>query len=155
MEPNIMARILITNNGKHSPDKWAMVSAEMIFPLDNTALVGERLIAAQKFQTQIAEILSPHHESVMEDEKAKLDDNTEHFETLHNAEEYFDDVIHDIQSAAEATPWAEHFTHPEVIAVIKEIILNHMHTVQHTERLWHATHSPSEHGDRYRKAHGI
>lgn len=148
-----MARILVTNGGKHSADKWAMTTAEMIFPLDNPDLVGERLIAAQKFQTQIAEILSPHHALAMEHEGTRLQADPEHFQQPLDANAYLDNIIGDIQNAAKGTPWAAHFLSTEVISIVREIVENHIHTVQHTERLWHAAHNPSEHGDSYRAIH--
>ena len=31
-----MSKVLITNNGPHPPEKWAMITAEEIFDINNT-----------------------------------------------------------------------------------------------------------------------
>jgi hypothetical protein len=144
-----MARILITNYGTHSADKWAVTTAEMIFPLEDTAMVGERLIAAQKFQTQLAEILSPHHENNMTEDKDKVEADSGHFYNPHEVEHHVDAAMEEIKAAAENSPWKDHFNKPEVQDAIRGIIDNHMHSAAHATRLWHAAHNRSEAGDHY------
>jgi hypothetical protein len=145
-----LARILITNGGTHSADKWAVTTAETIFPLEDTVMVGERLIAAQKLQTKLAEVMSPHHEVVMTDEKTSLQDDPSHYNYTVDASHHVDDAVHEIVAASEGSPWEDHFAKPEVQAAIHEVVLNHMQSAQHVERLWHAAHNQSEEGDAYR-----
>jgi hypothetical protein len=143
-----MSRILITNNGTHSADKWAVTSAEMIFPLEDTVMVGERLIAAQKLQTKFAEVLSPHHEVVISDEKTNMQDS-QHFTTPIDASHHVDHAVDEIVAASVGSPWEDHFAKPEVQAAIHDVVQNHMESAQHVERLWHAAHNQSEEGDQY------
>lgn len=147
-----MARILITNNGTHSAEKWAMTSAEMIFPLDDSHLVGEGLIAAQKFQTSLAELLSGHHKAVIDEEQSSLHANAEHFATPRDGSHFLDHALSDIVEAAAGTPWEKHFAHLEVQEAVRGVLQNHVDTMQHVERLWHAAHNKSEHGDAYTAA---
>lgn len=143
-----MSRILITNGGPHSAEKWAMTTAETIFPLDDTTLIGERLIMAQKFQIQLAEVLANHHGSVMEDEKENLHD-VEHYAKPLDAKEYLDHVMEEVLAASENTPWKAHFANPELQQVVREAIENHFMTAQHIERLWHAQQNDSHQGKHY------
>ena len=47
-------QVLITNNGTHSPEKWAVATAEHICPIDASAMSDDRLLAAKKLQVAIA-----------------------------------------------------------------------------------------------------
>ena len=136
-----MARILVTNNGTHSPEKWAMTTAEMIFDI-GSAIAGDHLIQAQKLQLAIAEALVPHHDSVQTTEKSRLTDDVSHIHTPHSADEYLDDTIASILAAAKGTPWEAHFKRSEVQDAAREVIANHFMTAQHIERLWHADRNP-------------
>jgi hypothetical protein len=136
-----MTRILVTNGGPHPPEKWAMTTAEMIFDI-GSAVVGNRLIQAQKFQLVIAEILVPHHGKVQNNERSKLNEDVENILTPFNSEKYLDGIMKDIINAAKGTPWQEHFAQPEVQAAARAVIASHIVTAQHVERLWHADHHP-------------
>lgn len=150
-----MSRVLVTNNGAHSADKWAVTTAEMIFPLEDTTIVGERLIAAQKFQTRIAEILSGHHDNNMKEEQSKLDNNPERFNEEFEHDHHLDAAMDELIQAAQESPWADHFKKPEVQRAMREIMSQHMASASHVQRLWHADRNESEHGARYRsRAYG-
>jgi hypothetical protein len=131
-----------------------MCTAEMIFPLEDAALIGERLIAGQKLQTALAEIIAGHHGRVIDDERRKMED-AEHFHNPLDAADYVDHVVADVAKAAKGTPWEQHFADPEVQAAIHEVVAQHVRSVQHAERLWHAAHNESEPSKQYfAKYHG-
>lgn len=137
-----MAKIMVSDNGPHSPEKWAIATAEIIVDIDS-GIAGNRLIQAQKLQTAIAEALVPHHTTVQVDERSKLATDVSHIHTPHSAKEYIDQVMKDIVGAAKGTPWENHFVNPQVQETIAEIAANHFMTAQHIERLWHADRNPS------------
>lgn len=121
-----------------------MATAGMIFPYD-PATVGEHLIAAQKLQTEIAEVLMPHHTVVQTHEKNQLSiDAQARYEADHDVGHRADLALTDVVAAAAGTPWAAHFAKPEVHAAIHEVVASHFATAQHIERQHHAMHSPSE-----------
>lgn len=137
------AKILITNGGTHSPEKWADTTAEHIFQV-GSAVAGDRLIAAKKFQIQIAEILMPHHDAVQTDAKASLAANaqahmTKAYDPLAKAEQATAEIV----AAAKGTPWEDHFAKPEVQQVMVQEIGNHFATAEHIERSWHADRNPN------------
>ena len=139
-----MAKILVTNNGTHSPEKWAMITAEEIFDTNNSALTGDRLISAQKFQLSLAEALSVHHEKVQIDEQVKLQQDVNDIHAPFTANDYLDDVINDVITVSKGTQWEAHFAKPEVQDAVKQVVGNHFTSSQHIERLWHSDRNPTD-----------
>jgi hypothetical protein len=135
-----MSRVLITNDGPHPPETWAMTTAEQIF--DISAMAGDRLIQAQKFQLSIAEILMPHHETVQATERDKLGQGIHHLLDGHDVEDYLDTIMKDILVLARGTPWEAHFARPDVQNAARQMIANHIISSQHVERMWHADRHP-------------
>lgn len=136
-----MTRILITNNGPHPAEKWAMATAQAVF--DTSALVlGDHSIAAQKFQLSIAEILQPHHTQLQTDEQTKLVANADYINTVLTADDYADRAMTDIVNLSKGSPWEVHFANENVQTEAKKVIASHLMTSQHVERLWHADRNP-------------
>jgi len=149
-----MSRVMITNDGPHPPEKWAMTTAELIF--DIGAMAGDRLIDAQKFQLSIAEILMPHHEAVQTTERGKLSQSIDHLLSPHEVESHVDKIIRDIVALAKGTPWQAHFARPDVQEAARLMVANHVITSQQVERLWHADQNPdSEVSQAYRARHMV
>lgn len=138
-----MTRILVTDNGPHPPEKWAMTTAEMLVDIDPTNMDGPRLMQAQKLQLAVAEALVPHHTMVQSDEKSNIAANADHISTPHDVEQYLDRAVDDIVAASRDTLWAAHFAEPDVQSAIKQTLRSHFATAQHIERLWHADRNPS------------
>lgn len=136
-----MTRILVTNNGPHPAEKWAMATAQAIF--DTSALVsGDHSIAAQKFQLSIAEALQPHHQQLQTDEQTKLVADADYINSPLAADDYADKVMADVVSLSKGSPWEVHFANGDVQREAKKVIANHFMTSQHVERLWHADRNP-------------
>ncbi len=132
-----MTRILITNNGPHSSEQWAVASAEMICDIDSS-IVGDRLLAAKKLQLDIAEALMSHYSSLQTKEQQKLKADPDYIMAQHDVSDYLDNVLKDIESITTITQWKSHFKEPEVIKQIRSVIENHFITSQHVDRLWFA-----------------
>jgi len=135
-----MSRVLITNNGPHPPETWAMTTAEQIF--DISALAGENLFQAQRFQLGIAEVLMPHHERIQKAERGKLTEDINNLTAPHEVDNHMDKIIEDIVALANGTPWQAHFARPDVQAAVRHVVGTHIITAQHVERLWHADRNP-------------
>lgn len=137
-----MARVLITNGGSHTPDNWAIATAEQIVQID-PQIVGDRLLAAEKLKLTIAEALAPHHAKVQADERNKLNEDASHILSPHDATDYIDQVLKDVVLAAKGTPWQSHYTQADVQAAVRDVLVSHLQTSQHVERLWHADNNPN------------
>ncbi len=133
-----MAMFLVTNNGTHPPEKWAMLIAETIFDLSETSMSGESLLKAQKMRVLIAECLVPHCTNTQNHEKDNLVKAKEHALSPHEVDIYVNNAMNDIVAASKATPWENHFANVDVQHAAKFIIKQNFITIQHIERLWFA-----------------
>lgn len=139
-----MTGVLVTNGGPHPADKWAVATAEHIFPID-PSVVGDRFLAAKKLQLAIAVALEPHHEGVQEAERAKLAAaGDDHLQTPHDPLAAAEAALAEIQAAAAGTPWEAHFADAEVQRVVIQEVGNHFATAEHIERQWHCHRNPSD-----------
>jgi hypothetical protein len=149
-----MPNFLITNNGPHPPEKWAMTTSETIFDLSATSMMGESLLKAQKMRILIAECLLPHHMNVQSNEKKNLLDN-DYIISPHDVSDYVEKATSDIVSISKGTPWESHFSDLKVQEAVKIVLANHFSTVQHIERLWYADTNASVQAKTYKaKFHG-
>lgn len=136
-------RALITNNGTHSPEKWAVATAEHICPIDESAMSADRLLAAKKLQVAIAEALIPHHTKVQHHEKGALKEKgDEHFDTPCDPSIHLDEAMAAIIAAAKGTPWEAHYARADVQAAIRQEVGNHFATAMDIERQHHADKHP-------------
>jgi hypothetical protein len=136
--------ILVTDNGTHSPEKWASAVADKIVSVAQT-LEGEKLIAAQKLQLAVAEALVAHHDAHQKEIIADLATGT-HFEKeiKHDPGSRADEAVADIQAAAKGTPWEHHFLNPETVAQIRFFIGQSLVDLAHVERLYYGDKNPGD-----------
>lgn len=139
-----ISKILITNNtdGNHSPDQWAMATSEMV--AEATDLDGEKLVAAQKLQAKIAEVLVKHHGDVQRDEAEALKADPQHVhKAFHHAlKADLNNIVAEIVKAAEGSQWEEHYKRKDVQQAVRAVVENHLHSSMHVERLCHADRNP-------------
>ena len=138
-------RILKTDGGPHSGETWAILSADVIFPIDDpiAPMAPERRLAAMQLQTAIAVALAPHHGRVQEDERGKLLVQAHaRFTEPCDGEAHLDEAVAAIQSVATGTPWQTHFQDPSVIAAVRGELGRHFGSAQDIERQWHAHRNP-------------
>ena len=103
MVSSMTPRFLITNHGTHSPEQWAMATAQTIFDIE-PSVVGDRLIQAQKVQVAIAEALVPHHSNVQETERSQLAADVAHILSPYAVDQYLEQALADIVAAAKVHP---------------------------------------------------
>jgi hypothetical protein len=129
--------ILKTDGGPHSPETWAVATANMLVPLDEN-MQGARLLQAEKLKVAIAEAMVPHHSNIMTNERSKLTENgAAHYPSPFGSEEDVNAAVASIQAASAGTPWADHYQKPEVTEALKDVLHNHFSTAQDIERSWH------------------
>jgi hypothetical protein len=137
-----MSKILVTNNGAHPADKWAMTSAEEIFPMQDAALTGEHLIAAQRFQLDLAELLEDHHGNVQAGEKDSLASHDDHCDSAIEIQHHVTAALAAVVEKSKGTVWEAHFAKPEVQKAVEVVLNSHFQSSAHIERLWHADKNP-------------
>jgi hypothetical protein len=135
--------VLITHGGRHTPEKWASAAAERIVSVAQT-LEGERLIAAQKLQLAVTEILEKHHADAQGDVQGSLASGNHYDPDVHpvffkhDPGPRLDQAVTDIQTAAAGTPWEAHFQHAETVEKLRHAVGQSLVDLAHVERLWHA-----------------
>lgn len=137
-----MAKIITTNGGPHPADKWAMTSAEEIFPMQDAALTGDHLIAAQRFQLDLAEVLEDHHDNVQTGEKESLTSHDDHCDNEIEVEHHIKAALAAVVEKSKGTVWEAHFAKPEVQKAVEVVLESHFKSAAHIERLWHADRNP-------------
>lgn len=146
----MIPRILTTDNDSHSPEAWAALTADMVFPIDPD-IAPERRPLAMRVQADIAMALVKHHAAVIDTERSKLKAHgDEHLHAPHDATQTADEAIQVIKAVVKDSPWAEKWNDPKVVKVARDLIAGHMHDAQRVERKWFA--DPSEHATKTRNA---
>lgn len=165
----MIPRILTTDGDSHSPEAWAALTADMIFPIDPD-IAPERRPLAMKIQAEIAMALVEHHDGVIRQERSKLQASGDnHLHAPHQTKDAADAAVQAIKEAVKGTPWEQKWQDPKVVQVAHSLVAGHMGDAQRIERLWysnpnpHAVHTrnaklygtrqPSEHARAYYDAH--
>jgi len=138
--------ILITNNADtHPPESWALATAQSIIAVIGPDVPDTRRIPAMKLQAAIAEMLTPLHAKVQDDEQAELErDPVGRLGAPHDPEPYLGDVVRGIQALAADTPWASEFSDPDMQNQIRHLVGSHFATAQHLQRVAHAMANPAQ-----------
>jgi hypothetical protein len=138
--------ILITNNGTHSAEKWASAVASKIITL-SPDISEDHLIAAQRFQATVAEVLVSHHQDAKDEVVNSLKaDSAAHFTAgdLHNPGERLNVCIDEIVKASVGTPWENEFKNQEILNGLSAYIGQSLVDLKHVERLTHADNNPND-----------
>jgi hypothetical protein len=87
----ILSRFMITDNGTHPPEKWAMESAIQLVHIEDQNN-GAAVFKAENIRNKIANALLPHHTAQQKREIAGLRENAgaHHASPLEPAEEHID-----------------------------------------------------------------
>lgn len=147
---------LATDNGKHSAEKWANVTAEMIFDIDES-VESDRLLDAKRVQLGIAMALVNVFRTHADKELAALALDENHCDQPHNVSvEELASILNLIASCGATSPWADKLASDEWKQVATQVIGSNLATVQHIERLQHADDTDNQSAKRYKaKFHGI
>lgn len=140
-------RALITDGGAHPAEKWAVATAEMIFPIgpELEKAQGDRLLKAKRLQLDVADALTGHHAGVQNHEKTKLaalgDDRLDHVPDHAAATA---EAVEAVMACMKGTPWEDKTANPEWREEITRIIAMHFGDNANIEREWHCHRNPSD-----------
>jgi len=136
-------RVLITDHGAHSPEKWALATADHLVHLDEAKANPAEIIAARKLETAIAEALAGHHAKVQGLEASSLSADAEaHLAKDYDASEHIAEAVAAVVACAKGTPFEAHFARADVQEQIGEVIHQHFRSAQHIARSWHCDKNP-------------
>jgi hypothetical protein len=129
--------IMKTDGGPHPASYWATVTAGQIIQIGAEAS-GQAAAAARKLELQIIDALEAAHGNVQKHERSKLVEvgNKRVMEEL-DASEHVEAPFNAIMAIAATSPWADHFSTPEVQDHIKAVLGNHFRSSMHVEHGWH------------------
>lgn len=133
------ARFLVTNGGPHSPETWAVATAESVFVI-GPDVEGARLFQAKRLQMQIAEVLVAHHKSIQETERAALQsDKAARIGIAYEADAAeakaeADEIIAAIQTVLKDSPWEAQYSNPDTMQAAQTVIASHIMTLKDIER---------------------
>jgi len=136
----MIPKILITNGGPHSAEKWAELSASEIISVAESADFSAVGQAGRKLENSIIDIFERFHDAIIKAENAHLDNKgTDHLATpIDGSGVDVSAVVTQIQNAAKGTPFEAHFQKPEVITAITNITKHHVELIMEVERSWFA-----------------
>ena len=149
-----MPGVLISDNGSHSADQWAVVTAEHIWPI-NPAIEKDRLMAARRIQNQIAEVLVGHFNAHIEREKTLLAEGAGRLEFAHDSTAAVNDAMTDICNILKGTPWEEKPQDPEWDRIMRGELDRQFNTAQHVERQWHCQRNQAPETDAFLAKHNL
>jgi hypothetical protein len=138
-------RVMITNGGVHTADKWAAVTAAEIADLIeiSEASTSPEAIAARKakprLELDIADLVERFHANVQKHERELLAANGDAqlvtpLDPAAGDVDTPEEVVAGIVALTAKTPFAAHFATPEVQAVLKKIVGNHFSLSMDIER---------------------
>lgn len=132
--------IMITNDGPHSPAKWAVATAAQIVEIGTDA-TSTQAVEARKLELAIIGLLEEHHAAVQEGERGKI--AVLGTERALDANEHVtvDDVVDDIVDASKGSIFEAHFAVVETQKYLADLIASHFATSMDIERKWHADRS--------------
>lgn len=150
-----MPGILVSSNGGHSADQWAVVVGEHIFPV-SPAVEGDRLMAARRVQNAIVEALAPHFQAEITREQANLaSSGSARLEAGYDSEGATDAAYASVCVCLAGTPWEAKPEDPEWARIMKGELACQFNTVQNIERQWHCHRNPAPEGDAFLAQHNL
>jgi hypothetical protein len=131
--------ILVTDNGKHSAEKWAVHTASSIIQIAASA-AGVQAIEARKLELNVLNILEVRHKEAMDYERAELEkDGIARQAQPCDPEAFADTALAEIVAASQGTRFEEHFKNPETVLHIARVLHEHFAASMTIERQWHPT----------------
>jgi hypothetical protein len=151
-------RILITNGGPHSADKWAEATASHIVEIaDHVA--SERRGAAIKLQAAVIDLLTEHHAAIQVGERDLLRaDGHARLQAPLDPHHHvsIDQIVAQIIAVAQGTPWEAECNAADTADYLYALLKQHFATSMHIERSWHADRNPGEpESIQFRAAHNL
>ncbi len=127
-------RIMATSGGKHPASKWAEFHADEIVNISEQApatLIRE----AKEFRNKLVEMLTKHHQQMMEHEQDEIKAGRHGHDLPFNTEEYAKKVREQICDViAKGTSFAEHFQQNHVKEWVEGICNKYFKSSKMVER---------------------
>lgn len=131
---------MATNGGPHSAEYMAESTARQILEVGEH-VQGERLNAARKLENEVIDILVEHHATVLDGERAALEE--------HGADRYaydfdvgdhvdVDAIADEICAAVSDSPFAALVVNKEFKSGVEAVLERHFRTSIYMTRSWHA-----------------
>lgn len=150
-----MPGVLISSDGSHSADQWAVVVAEHIFPV-NPAVEGDRLLAARRVQNAIVEALVPKFQAEIDREKNNLaSDGHARLSADYDSAGTTEDAYTAVCECLKGTPWEAKPEDPEWARIMRGELQVQFNTVQNIERQWHCHRNPAPEADAFLAQHNL
>ena len=137
-----MVIALTSEAGNHSPDRWALATAQTIFDID-PAIDAGRLLAAHAIQNQIAIVLSAIYGEIIALEAYDLQAFFDHCDTPYGVDQTAMAAVFQIRDILKTTPWADKAQDPQWVEDAARTIQTHLETALHVERLLYADANPT------------
>ena len=133
----MMVGIMVTNNGTHSPEKWAATSSNQIINIAADA-AGEQALEGRRLELKLLDILEKHHSVVQSEEKRGLEKfGVDRYEHSINVWDHVNEAFDEILAASKGTQFESHFMKEEVQEHVKEVLRKDFTTEVEIERAWH------------------
>lgn len=133
---------LVTNNGPHPPEKWADMTTRMIGDLIviEPSAPTQAVIDKRTLETALFTLLIDLHQKMQDAEKANILNGgmLSEIDPSKQANAAADQII----ALTVDTPFAEHFTKPEVRQHIYAVVGQHFADSMYIERSWQADRDP-------------
>jgi hypothetical protein len=162
---NRSRQLLITDNGPHPPDLWAMATADHLVQLDIGKASVKEMRVAQALENDIADAITKHISQVQEAERSDLAENGDDAVRVHHdPHHYLDEAVADVvrcthnlkfekdpESENVARRYERHFGRADVQNLIRQTLREHFSSVMHIEHSWFAGDTPAHkrHRDKY------
>lgn len=134
--------ILKTDGGPHSPEDWAVATADRIMDMidvdQNSPRKAGLLSAKRAFETKCIEILERAHGQVQDHEKRQLQGDENRLGAPVNSAEHVEQPFDAILKATEGSMLENHFRKQEIQDELKFLLWQHFNTAVDIERMWHA-----------------
>jgi hypothetical protein len=122
--------LLITAGGKHPAAKWAQLAADEIAQIGKAAPRE-----AHDFKTRLVNILTEHHQWMMDHEQKEIKAGRHHPDLPYDTEEYSRQVTNEICNIlAHGTPFKEHFKKANVREWVEGICNKYFKSAKMVER---------------------
>jgi hypothetical protein len=144
-------RLLITDNGKHPPEKWAMFTVEGLLEIDANS---PNATAGLRLKADMVDVLSRSFDAVMVTERAALagDSNARYAASLTPEIDSVDEAVDALIKCADGTPFETFYREPGKRDAVKGVVAHHFALAIDIERSTHADQNPSDGAKDYQEA---
>lgn len=126
--------VLATDNGTHSPEKWAHMVSQFVFPI-SVNIDPAKYQPARDAQLKIANTLEAYIDGVLCNEKVLLKVDPDRVCSLYDGHKYVDDAVELLYKITDQTEWAKYMRDNEEL--VRMEFVRHFNSMQQVERSYH------------------